>query len=92
MEDCVRRDPSARGDRVASHPADQKMSDYRGKAVLAAAAWKDLNAKSSAYQAALLRGDDEAARAIRQEAHDMLDTHLDLSGEVAQSTLDILKG
>lgn len=66
------------------------MSEHRRAAALAAAAWKDLNAKSSAYQAALLRGDDETARAIRQEAHDMLDTHLDLSGEVAQAALNIL--
>ena len=67
------------------------MSAHRGKAILAAAAWKDLNAKSSSYQAAVLRGDHDAARALRQEAHDMLDTHLDLSAEVAQAALDILK-
>lgn len=64
---------------------------HRGKAVLAAAAWKDLNAKSANYQAAILRGDHATAQAIRQEAHDILDTHLDLSGEVAQAALDILK-
>jgi hypothetical protein len=67
------------------------VSAHRGKAILAAAAWKDLNAKSSAYQAAILRGDHEAAQALRMEAHDILDTHLDLSGEVAQAALDILK-
>lgn len=64
----------------------------RSKSVLAAAAWKDLNALSSQYQAALLRGDDQSARDLRQQAHDMLDTHLDLNGEVVQATLDILKG
>lgn len=64
----------------------------RSKSALAAAAWKDLNAISSQYQAALLRGDDQAARDLRQQAHDMLDTHLDLSGEIVQATLDILKG
>lgn len=68
------------------------MSAHRSKAVLAAAAWKDLNALSSQYQAALLRGDDRSAQNIRQQAHDMLDTHLDLSGEIVQATLDILKG
>ncbi len=67
------------------------MSQHRRAAVLAAASWKDLNAKSANYQAAILRGDDDAAKAIRQEAHDILDTHLDLSGEVAQAALDILK-
>ena len=64
----------------------------RGKAVLAAAAWKELNALSSLYQTALLRGDDAKAQELRQQAHDMLDTHLDLSGEIVQATLDILKG
>lgn len=67
------------------------MSAHRGKSILAAAAWKDLNAKSSSYQAAILRGDDKAANALRQEAHDLLDIHLDLSGEVAKAALDILK-
>lgn len=64
----------------------------RSKSVLAAAAWKDLNALSSQYQAALLRGDEQSARDLRQRAHDMLDTQLDLSGEIVQATLDILKG
>lgn len=68
------------------------MSAHRSKAVLAAAAWKDLNAISSQYQAALLRGDDQTVQELRQQAHDMLDAHLDLSGEVVQATLDILKG
>jgi len=66
------------------------MSEHRSKAVLAAAAWKDVNAKSSAYQAAQLRGDTEQAAAIRQEAHDMLDLHLDLLDEVTRAALDIL--
>lgn len=66
------------------------MSEHRRSAVLAAAAWKDLNAISSQYQAALLRGDEAAARDLRQQAHDMLDTHLDLNGEVVQAALNIL--
>ena len=64
----------------------------RSKSALAAAAWKDLNALSSQYQAELLRGDHARADALRQQAHDMLDTHLDLNGEIVQATLDILKG
>lgn len=66
------------------------MSDHKASAALAAAAWKDLNAKTHAYQAAILRGDDEAAEAIRQEAHDMLDTCIDLNGSVARATLAII--
>lgn len=66
------------------------MSDHRRAAALAAAAWKDLAAKTHSYQAALLRGDDEAAQVIRQEAHDMLDNCFDLNGEVAQAALAIL--
>lgn len=67
------------------------MSAHRSKAILAAAAWKDVNAKAAAYQAAQLRGDDAAALTLRQEAHDMLDLHLDLLDEVTQATLDILR-
>lgn len=67
------------------------MSAHRGKAILAAAAWKDVNALSGAYQAAVLRGDTEKAQELRQQAHDMLDTHLDLQNEVAQAAIDILK-
>lgn len=67
------------------------MTVHRGKAILAAAAWKDVNALSGAYQAAVLRGDDEKAQQLRQEAHDMLDTHLDLQNEVAQAAMDILR-
>lgn len=67
------------------------MSAHRNKAVLAAAAWKDVNALAGAYQAAVLRGDDARAQQLRQEAHDMLDTHLDLQNEVAQAALEILR-
>lgn len=66
------------------------MSDHRASSVLAAAAWKDLSAKTQAYQAALLRGDEAGAEAIRQEAHDMLDTCMDHHLAVSRATLDIL--
>lgn len=66
------------------------MKDIRTSAALAAAAWKDLSAKTHAYQAALLRGDEAGAEAIRREAHDMLDNHMDLNAMVARSTLDII--
>lgn len=66
------------------------MTDIRSTAALAAAAWKDLSAKTHAYQAALLRGDDAAAEAIRREAHDMLDNHMDLNASVTRATLDII--
>lgn len=66
------------------------MTDFKGSAVLAAAAWKDVTAKTHAYQAAILRGDDELAQTIRQEAHDMLDTCMDLNGAVARATLAII--
>lgn len=66
------------------------MTDHRASAVLAAAAWKDLSAKTHAYQAAILRGDDDTAEAIRQEAHDMLDTCIDLNGAVARAALAII--
>ena len=66
------------------------LNDHPQSAALAAAAWKDVSAKLYAYQAALLRGDETAAQAIRQEAHDMLDTCLDLNGSVVRSALAIL--
>lgn len=66
------------------------MTDHRASSVLAAAAWKDLSAKTHAYQAAILRGDDAAAEAIRQEAHDMLDTCMDMNHAVARATLAII--
>jgi len=66
------------------------LTDHRHSAVLAAAAWKDLSAKTHAYQAAILRGDDAGAEAIRQEAHDMLDTCMDMNQSVARATLAII--
>lgn len=66
------------------------MTNQPQPAALAAAAWKDVSAKLHAYQAALLRGDETTAQAIRQEAHDMLDTCLDLNGEIARAALKII--
>jgi len=66
------------------------LTDIRASAALAAAAWKDVNAKTHAYQAALLRGDEAGAEAIRREAHDMLDNHMDLTASVTRATLDII--
>ena len=66
------------------------LTDIKASAALAAAAWKDLNAKTLAYQAALLRGDESGAEAIRREAHDMLDNHMDLTASVTRATLDII--
>lgn len=71
------------------------MNGYVNAAMLAQAAWKDLNAKQSEYQAAILRalvtGDHEAAEKIRQEAHDMLDNCFDMNAEAARAQMTILK-
>ncbi|KQS55905.1 hypothetical protein ASG17_07595 [Brevundimonas sp. Leaf363] len=71
------------------------MSDYINAAMLAQAAWKDLNAKQSEYQAAVLRaevtGDRDAAEKVRQEAHDMLDTCFDMNAEAARAQMTLLK-
>ncbi|WP_143276029.1 hypothetical protein [Brevundimonas diminuta] len=71
------------------------MSNFVNAAMLAQAAWKDLNAKQSEYQAAILRalvtGDQEAAEKIRQEAHDMLDNCFDMNAEAARAQMTILK-
>ncbi|MFN3836779.1 MAG: hypothetical protein ACK4MI_03605 [Brevundimonas sp.] len=71
------------------------MNGYINAQLLAQAAWKDLNAKQSEYQAAILRalvsGDQAAAEAIRQEAHDMLDNCFDMNAEAARAQMTILK-
>ena len=59
------------------------MSESRKPATLAAAAWKDLSAMTHAYEAAVMRGDDDVAKAIRRNAHDMLDNSLDMHHAVA---------
>lgn len=56
---------------------------HRLPLLLATAAWKELHGKTQAYQAAVMRGDHEAAQTLRAEAHDLLDSNLDLNGEVA---------
>lgn len=52
-------------------------------AIMALATWKELNAMQSLYTAAVFRGDQDEANAIRAKAHDLLDACLDLNGEVA---------
>lgn len=51
--------------------------------LLATAAWKDLQSRTQAFQAAVIRGDAEAAQRLRHECHDLLDSNLDLNSEVA---------
>ncbi|WP_293826001.1 hypothetical protein [uncultured Brevundimonas sp.] len=71
------------------------MNGYVSAQLLAQAAWKDLNAKQSEYQAAILRelvnGNHAAAEAIRQQAHDILDSCFDLNAEAARAQMAILK-
>lgn len=71
------------------------MNGYVNAALLSQAAWKDLNAKQSEYQAAILRalvtGDHDAPEKIRQEAHDMLDNCFDMNAEAARAQMTILK-
>lgn len=57
------------------------MSVHGEKLTLATAAWLEVSAKAKEHEAAILRNDDEAAKKARQEAHDMLDTALDLYAE-----------
>ncbi len=42
------------------------------------------------YQAAILRGDPDAAERIRREAHDVLDANLDLNAEAAMAVRAII--
>jgi hypothetical protein len=64
------------------------MSDIIRKQLLAQAAWLEVEAAIKSLEAAVLRGDREAAIAARQKVHDMLDSHLDLK---CGALVDVLK-
>jgi hypothetical protein len=68
------------------------MADHDRALTLASAAVMDLISRGQAYQAAVLRGAqaDELER-MRQEAHDVLDGYLDLSGDAAEAVKAILR-
>jgi hypothetical protein len=68
----------------------EKVAAAKSASALAAAAWKDLHALTSNYQAAIMRGDEEAAKRIASQAHDLLDVCLDQHSAVARSTLSII--
>ncbi|RAK68817.1 hypothetical protein DJ019_02040 [Phenylobacterium kunshanense] len=60
--------------------------------LLATAAWTQLHGLTQAYQAAVMRGDQRGAEAIRQQAHALLDSNLDLNAEAATITRAMLGG
>lgn len=60
--------------------------------VLATAAWTQLHGLTQAYQAAVLRGDMANADELRTQAHDLLDSNLDLNAEAANLTKALLGG
>lgn len=63
---------------------------HREPLALAQASWLQLHGLMSSYQAAILRGDTAEAERIRREAHDVLDSHLDLKGQAAVATRAII--
>lgn len=65
-------------------------ADHKPALALATAAWLQLHGLTQQYQAAVLRGDVEDAERIRREAHDVLDSNLDLNGQAAVSTRALL--
>lgn len=69
---------------------DQKPA--RRAVVLATAAWTQLHGLTQAYQAAVLREDHEEAERLRIQAHDLLDSTLDLNAEAANLTREIIGG
>lgn len=66
------------------------MSGHKRPLALATAAWQQLHGLTLAYQAAIMRGDEAGAERIRREAHDVLDSNLDLNGEAAVETRKII--
>lgn len=69
-----------------------KMADHKRPLILAAAAMAQLNGLAQQYQAAILRGDQADADRIRAQAHDVLDSNLDLHGEAAAAVRAIIGG
>lgn len=67
-------------------------AEARKALVLATAAWAQLHGLTQTYQAAILRGDDDEAERLRREAHDILDSNLDLNAEAAHHTRALLGG
>jgi hypothetical protein len=67
------------------------MKDHTSPLALATAAWMHLHGLTQQYQAAVMRGDAEDADRIRREAHDVLDSNLDLNGEAARAIMAILR-
>ncbi len=68
------------------------MADHSKPLMLATAAWYDVLGKTHQFQAAMLRGDVEAAEVIRREAHDLLDANLDQNAEAATHVRKLLAG
>lgn len=66
------------------------MSGAKRSQTLAMAALTQLNGLTLAYRAAIMRGDEAGAERIRREAHDVLDSNLDLNGEAAVETRKII--
>lgn len=60
--------------------------------LLATAAWTQLHGLTQQYQAAILRDDLDGAQRIRDEAHALLDSNLDLNAEAAHHTKALLGG
>lgn len=61
------------------------MTDPKREVILAAAARIEIQGKIMAFHAAALRGDKAEAVRLRREAHDVLDTALDLYVQIAAS-------
>ncbi|MGA0604862.1 hypothetical protein ACO2Q0_02590 [Phenylobacterium sp. VNQ135] len=67
-------------------------AEARKALVLATAAWAQLHGLKHTYEAAILRGDDKEAQRLRDEAHSLLDSNLDLHAEAAHHAKALLGG
>lgn len=63
------------------------MTSQPSPGAMAAAAWKELSGLRYAYEAAILRGEQEEAEAIRRKAHDLLDVNFDMAAATSIFTL-----
>ena len=69
------------------------MTDHKADMEKVTATLVELTAVARSYQAAVLRGADQAeTEAVRGKAHDLLDAYLDRQADAARAVLSILKG
>jgi hypothetical protein len=66
------------------------VTQCREAAILASASWLRLSATTQELQAAAVREDEDRVEMLRNEAHALLDAHLDQHVAIARGFLNLL--